>query len=96
MVHFLYAHFHQPDGVQRGLVGEIIKRFESRGFQLTALKLVHSTPEHLEKRTWSLLFKFYNEKKKKKLNRLLLPPLGFDSYISDITTPCPFHSGLGK
>jgi len=41
----------QPDGVQRGLVGEIIKRFEARGFKLVALKMVHATPEHLEKRT---------------------------------------------
>ena len=32
------------------LVGTIIARFESRGFKLTALKLVHATPEHLEKR----------------------------------------------
>ncbi|KIJ44406.1 hypothetical protein M422DRAFT_252415 [Sphaerobolus stellatus SS14] len=39
----------KPDGVQRGLVGEIIKRFETRGFKLIALKLVHATPEHLEK-----------------------------------------------
>lgn len=30
----------KPDGVQRGLVGEIIKRFESKGFKLVALKLV--------------------------------------------------------
>ena len=40
----------QPDGVQRGLVGNIIGRFEGRGFKLVALKLVHATPEHLEKR----------------------------------------------
>lgn len=40
----------QPDGVQRGLVGNIIGRFEQRGFKLVALKLVHATPEHLEKR----------------------------------------------
>jgi nucleoside diphosphate kinase len=40
----------QPDGVQRGLVGEIIGRFEKRGFKLIALKLVHATPEHLQKR----------------------------------------------
>ncbi|KAF8514041.1 nucleoside diphosphate kinase [Gautieria morchelliformis] len=39
----------KPDGVQRGLVGDIIKRFELRGFKLVALKLVHATPEHLEK-----------------------------------------------
>ncbi|KAI0693717.1 nucleoside diphosphate kinase [Cytidiella melzeri] len=39
----------KPDGVQRALVGNIIGRFEQRGFKLTALKLVHATPEHLEK-----------------------------------------------
>ena len=30
----------QPDGVQRGLVGEIVRRFEAKGFRLAALKLV--------------------------------------------------------
>lgn len=40
----------QPDGVQRNLVGEIISRFEKRGFKLIALKMVHATVEHLEKR----------------------------------------------
>ncbi len=30
----------KPDGVQRGLVGEVIKRFEQRGLKLVALKLV--------------------------------------------------------
>lgn len=39
----------QPDGVQRGLVGEIIKRFEQKGFRLAALKLVQPTKELLEK-----------------------------------------------
>jgi nucleoside-diphosphate kinase len=39
----------KPDGVQRNLVGKIIQRFEERGFKLVALKMVHSTPEHLEK-----------------------------------------------
>ena len=29
----------KPDGVQRGLVGEITKRFEQRGYKLQALKL---------------------------------------------------------
>ncbi|THH33992.1 hypothetical protein EUX98_g313 [Antrodiella citrinella] len=38
----------KPDGVQRGIVGDIISRFEKRGFKLTALKLVHATPAHLE------------------------------------------------
>ncbi|KAG5639588.1 Nucleoside diphosphate kinase B [Sphagnurus paluster] len=38
----------KPDGVQRGLVGKIIQRFEERGFKLTALKLVQATEAHLE------------------------------------------------
>ncbi|KAJ3210630.1 nucleoside diphosphate kinase [Entophlyctis luteolus] len=38
----------KPDGVQRGLVGEIIKRFESKGFKLAALKLVAPGKAHLE------------------------------------------------
>lgn len=30
----------KPDGLQRGLVGEIIKRFEQKGLKLAALKMV--------------------------------------------------------
>ena len=43
----------QPDGVQRGLVGTIISRFEARGFKLIAMKFVQATTEHLEKRMFS-------------------------------------------
>ena len=39
----------KPDGVQRGLVGKIIQRFEDRGYQLVAMKLVHAGEDHLEK-----------------------------------------------
>ncbi|XP_069130426.1 uncharacterized protein [Argopecten irradians] len=39
----------KPDGVQRGLVGEIIKRFENRGFQLVGCKMMSPSKEHLEK-----------------------------------------------
>ncbi|ETS79769.1 hypothetical protein PFICI_09622 [Pestalotiopsis fici W106-1] len=38
----------KPDGVQRGLVGPIISRFENRGYKLVALKLVSPSKEHLE------------------------------------------------
>ncbi len=31
----------KPDGIQRGLVGEIIKRFEQRGLKIVGLKLTH-------------------------------------------------------
>lgn len=39
----------KPDGVQRGLVGEVVKRFEARGFKLVALKLVQVERAHAEK-----------------------------------------------
>lgn len=35
----------KPDGVKRGLVGEIIRRFEARGFKLIGLKMLDVTPE---------------------------------------------------
>ncbi|TDH70207.1 hypothetical protein CCR75_002222 [Bremia lactucae] len=38
----------KPDGVQRHLVGEIIKRFENKGYKLVALKLARPSVEHLE------------------------------------------------
>lgn len=44
----------KPDGVQRNLVGEIIARFEKKGYKLAALKvypvwypLMHSTASAL-------------------------------------------------
>ena len=30
----------KPDGVQRGLVGDVVKRFERRGFKLVAMKFM--------------------------------------------------------
>ncbi|ODV88890.1 hypothetical protein CANCADRAFT_32338 [Tortispora caseinolytica NRRL Y-17796] len=39
----------KPDGVQRGLIGPIISRFEAKGFQLVAMKLVQPGKAHLEK-----------------------------------------------
>ncbi|KAK1253381.1 hypothetical protein MKX07_001458 [Trichoderma sp. CBMAI-0711] len=38
----------KPDGVQRGLIGPIITRFESRGFKLVAIKLTTPGKDHLE------------------------------------------------
>ena len=37
----------KPDGVQRGLVGSIIGRFEQRGYQLKGLKLFQASEELL-------------------------------------------------
>ncbi|PAX59705.1 nucleoside-diphosphate kinase [Brunnivagina elsteri] len=38
----------KPDGVQRGLVGEIIRRFETKGFTLVGLKFLQPTKELAE------------------------------------------------
>ena len=35
----------KPDGVQRGLVGEIIARFERKGYKLVAMKVLQPTLE---------------------------------------------------
>ncbi|GLD68362.1 nucleoside diphosphate kinase B, partial [Lates japonicus] len=39
----------KPDGVQRGLCGEIIKRFEQRGFRLVAAKFMQASEDHMKK-----------------------------------------------
>ena len=39
----------KPDAVNRGLIGEIISRFERRGFKITGMKLLHPTMAHAEK-----------------------------------------------
>jgi nucleoside-diphosphate kinase len=38
----------KPDGVQRALIGEIIGRFERKGFTLVGLKLLHPSRELAE------------------------------------------------
>ena len=38
----------KPDGVQRGLIGEIIKRFEQKGYKLVAMKLTAPGKAHME------------------------------------------------
>jgi nucleoside-diphosphate kinase len=35
----------KPDGVQRGLIGEVIARFERRGLRLVGMKLMQITPD---------------------------------------------------
>lgn len=43
----------KPDGVQRGLVGEVIKRFETKGFTLVGLKLMN-VPRELAEEHYSV------------------------------------------
>jgi nucleoside-diphosphate kinase len=39
----------KPDGVQRGLMGEIIGRFEQVGLKVVAMKMVHPSAEDVDK-----------------------------------------------
>jgi nucleoside-diphosphate kinase len=36
----------KPDGVKRGLVGEVLKRVESRGLKIIAAKMINASREH--------------------------------------------------
>ncbi|XP_051573101.1 nucleoside diphosphate kinase, mitochondrial [Myxocyprinus asiaticus] len=51
----------KPDGVQRRLIGEVVKRFEQRGFRLVGLKMLQA-PEELLAQHYVLLQKkpFYS------------------------------------
>ncbi|HBT76821.1 MAG TPA: nucleoside-diphosphate kinase [Planctomycetaceae bacterium] len=56
----------KPDAVQRGLIGEIVSRFEKKGFRIAAMKMLTITPElarrhyvdHLEKPFYPPLEKY--------------------------------------
>ncbi len=39
----------KPDGVKRGLVGEVISRFERKGFKIKALKMLWMSREQAER-----------------------------------------------
>ncbi|MGT2667412.1 nucleoside-diphosphate kinase [Streptococcus rifensis] len=52
----------KPDGVRRGLVGEVLRRIERRGFQLTRMELRQANKEILAKHYADLLEKpFYHQ-----------------------------------
>ena len=52
----------KPDGVQRGLVGEVISRFERKGFKLVGLKLFQTPKDVAEEHYKDLSSKpFYND-----------------------------------
>lgn len=56
----------KPDAVQRGLIGEIIQRFEKKGLRIAAMKMVWPTKEQaLEHYLWS------DEEKTKTGNRTI-------------------------
>jgi nucleoside-diphosphate kinase len=39
----------KPDGIQRSLIGEIMKRYERSGLELAGIKMVVPTADHIEK-----------------------------------------------
>jgi nucleoside-diphosphate kinase len=39
----------KPDGVKRGLVGEILTRLERKGLKIVAAKMLRVTPEHAQR-----------------------------------------------
>lgn len=56
----------KPDAVQRGLVGQVLSRFEQKGLKIAAMKLMQITPElaakhyeaHKERKFYPGLVKF--------------------------------------
>ena len=71
----------KPDGVQRGLVGEIIGRFEKKGFKLVALKLMNASKELLEQHYADLSSKGFFA--------------GLISYMSSGPVCCMVWEGMG-
>ena len=61
----------KPDGLQRGLVGEIMHRFERKGLKLVGIKMIRLTDDILE--NWyfhhkdKAFFKDLNESAEKEL-----------------------------
>ncbi|WP_026486874.1 nucleoside-diphosphate kinase [Caldanaerobius polysaccharolyticus] len=52
----------KPDGVRRGLVGEIIKRYEQKGLRIVAAKLIQADRETAEQHYSELKSRsFFNE-----------------------------------
>ena len=61
----------KPDGVKRGLIGEILKRFEQRGLKIVGMKLVHITKDSAAKHYKEDIAARYGEKARQKLLRYL-------------------------
>jgi nucleoside-diphosphate kinase len=38
----------KPDGVSRGLIGEVIKRFENAGMKIAAMKMIHMSKKQAQ------------------------------------------------
>ena len=62
----------KPDGVQRGLVGEVIKRFEQRGLKIVGLKLTHVDNDLDKKHYTEDISKRRGEKVRNKLLKFII------------------------
>ena len=38
----------KPDGVARGVIGEVVRRFEAAGIKIAAMKMIHMTKAQAE------------------------------------------------
>ena len=61
----------KPDGVARGLIGEVIKRFEQRGLKIVALKLAKIDMDHAKKHYTEEISKKHGEKVRESLLKYL-------------------------
>ncbi len=52
----------KPDAVQRGIIGEILDRFERRGLKIVAMKMVHINREFAEKHYPKEMAKLFGRK----------------------------------
>jgi len=52
----------KPDGVKRGLIGDIIKRFEQRGLKIVGMKMVQPTKSLAEKHYTQIIAEKHGKK----------------------------------
>ena len=57
----------KPDGIQRGLIGEILKRFEQRGLKIIGMKMLQAEKSIAEKHYSESIAKKHGEKVRKEL-----------------------------
>ncbi|KAG6754163.1 hypothetical protein POTOM_042173 [Populus tomentosa] len=86
----------KPDGVQRGLVGEIISRFEKKGFKLTGLKLFQC-PKELAEICFVSSYNALLEANKEHYKDLKAKPFfpGLIDYITSGPVVCMAWEGVG-
>jgi len=61
----------KPDGVERGLIGKIIERFENRGIKIVAMKMLQPDKKRAEKHYREDIAERYGEKVRNNLIKYL-------------------------